>query len=292
METFKGIYPALVTPFDKDGHIDGAMIQKLIEHNLKKGVSGFYVCGSSGESYLLSLDERRYVIDAASEACRGRCPLIVHAGLIATEHTVALAEHAEKRGAAAVSSVPPFYFPFTEREVIGYYRDLAEAVSLPVVIYNIPAMSGVKFSGEALEKLLAIPSVIGVKHTSTDLFQLERLIDGHPDKTFFIGYDELFLSALAIGIKAGIGTTYNIMAEKFIELISAFETGDAARARNLQGQINDVISVLGRVGVFKGTKAILKLQGFDCGECRRPFEPLDAESFELVKRTAVRHGLI
>ncbi|WP_343249867.1 dihydrodipicolinate synthase family protein [Diplocloster hominis] len=124
---------------------------------------------------------------------------------------------------SAISSVPPFYFSFNMEEYIRYYEDLADAVDVPVLIYNIPAMSGIHFSKTDLERLLSNEKIIGIKHTSYDLFQLQQIIEEYPDKSVFIGHDELYLSALAVGVRAGIGSTFNIMAEKFLRMNKLFD---------------------------------------------------------------------
>lgn len=282
MKRMKGLYPALVTPFDPEGRLDIHAAQKLVERLSEKGVDGFYVGGSTGESYLLSMEERKRLLEAVVEACPQGKAVIANISMMATEHSIALARHAEKLGVAAISSVPPFYFPFSMDEYMQYYADLADSVDVPVLIYNIPAMSGVRFDKDSLDRLLSNEKVMGLKHTSYDLFQLQLLIRQYPDKTFFIGHDELFLSALAIGAVAGIGSTYNIMPEKFIRLAEYYQTGLREKAIAQQAQINEIISVLLKVGIFKGIKEVLRLQGIDCGACRKPFQPLtDAQKREI-----------
>ena len=292
MKKFKGLYPALVTPYDRNGKVDDKKAQKLVEHLLDCGVDGFYIGGSTGESYLLSMQERKQMLEAVVEAADGKAEVIANIGVFATEHGIELAKHAQKTGVAAISSVQPFYFSFNMEEYIRDYEDLADAVDVPVLIYNIPAMSGIHFSKSDLERLLSNEKIIGIKHTSYDLFQLQQIIEEHPDKSVFIGHDELYLSALAVGVQAGIGSTFNIMAGKFQRLNQLFAEKKLEEALKVQGEVNAVVEVLCKVGVFKGIKEILKLQGFDCGDCRRPFLPLTENEKELVKETARLQHLI
>ena len=291
MKKFDGIYTALVTPFDSAGKINSGAVQRLVEDNIKKGVSGFYVCGSTGESYLLSKEERKYLLEAVCEAAEMKADVLVNIGLFSTEYAIELAKHAEKQGVKAVSSVPPFYFPFTMEEYAGYYTELADAVDVPVLLYNIPAMSSVTFAEDDLKRLLANEKITGIKHTSYDLFQLQQLIHQYPEKNFFIGHDEIFLSALAVGAQAGIGSTYNIMAGKFIKMRNLFMQGETKKAAEIQNEVNNVVSVLCSVGVFKGIKEILKMQGIDCGYCRKPFKRLDDTQRRLLLETAEKNGL-
>lgn len=291
MKKLTGIYPALVTSFKDNGKINVDAVQKLVDRLQKQGVDGFYVGGSTGESYLLSPDERMLVLEAVKEACEPGKVVIANIGMLATEHSIQLAKHAEKVGVTAISSVPPFYFSFTAEEYVHYYEDLTKAVDVPVLIYNIPAMSGVKFTTEELESFLANPKIMGAKHTSYDLFQLQLLIERHPEKTMFIGHDELFLSAVSVGAEAGIGSTYNIMADKFQSILKCFKEKNIEQALKLQGEVNAIVEVLGKVGVFKGIKEILRIQGLDCGGLRKPFQPLREEEKRLLRETVDKYRL-
>ena len=277
MKKFTGIFPALITPFDEKGRINPEMIEKLVESCLAKGVSGFYVGGSTGESYMLTMAERKYNLEQVMKAVDGRADVIANIGLFATEQGIELARHAENLGVAAISSVPPFYFSFNMDEYVSYYNDLADSVDVPVVIYNIPAMSGISFKTDDIERFFANDKIIGMKHTSYDLFQLERVLKKYPEKSIFCGHDELFLSACAIGVEAGIGSTYNFMAEKFVAIQKLVAENKWNQARAIQDEANAVIEALCKVGVFKGVKAALKMQGLDCGVCRKPFQELSAE---------------
>lgn len=284
MKKFKGIFPALVTPFDTQGKINANMVKKLVESCLEKGVSGFYVGGSTGESYLLSMEERRFMLEQVMAAVEGRADVIANIGVFATEHGIELAKHAEALGVSAISSVPPFYFPFTMEEYAEYYNDLADSVKVPVIIYNIPAMSGITFKTEDIDRFFANRKIIGMKHTSYDLFQLQRVLKKYPEKSVFCGHDELFLSASAVGAEAAIGSSFNFMAEKFVKMQKLLMDDRMEEARVLQDEANAVIEALCKVGVFKGVKAVLKLQGLDCGECRKPFRPLTPEQIRYLEK--------
>lgn len=283
MEKMKGIFPALVTPLREDGSIAQDALEKIIEVNLQKGVTGFYVGGSTGESYLLSMVERKELIEKIVGIVNGRGKVIANIGVFATCHGIEMAKTAESLGVDAISAVPPFYFKFSMDELIQYYNDIAEAVSVPMIVYNIPAMSGVSFSSEQIEKLLSNDRIAGMKHTSFDLFQLQRVIREYPEKSIFIGHDEIFLSAYSIGAEAAIGSTFNFMAEKFVKMAALFKEKKMEEALDIQNQVNQVVEVLSEIGVFKGIKAALELQGIDCGVCRKPFQPLKKEQIEKLR---------
>lgn len=292
MDRFTGIFPAIITPFDNTGKINPQMIEKIVDKCLEKGVSGFYVGGSTGESYLLSVEERKYLLEQVVKAVDGRGRIIANIGVFATEHGTTLAKHAENLGVAAISSVPPFYFSFNMNEYVQYYNDLADSVSIPVVIYNIPAMSGISFKTDDIHRFFENDKIIGMKHTSYDLFQMQRIMQLYPEKTVFCGHDELFLNAAAVGMNAAIGSTFNFMAEKFVKMQKLVEQNKWDQAAVIQGEVNAVVEALCKVGVFKGVKAALKLQGMDCGECRKPFQPLSDEQNNYLKKVLEENNCI
>ena len=292
MKKFQGIYPALVTPFYENGTVNMGALEQLIERNLEKGVSGFYVGGSTGESYLLSKEERKAVLEQVVKITAGRGDIIANIGVFATEHGIELAKHAESLGVSAISSVPPFYFPFNMDEYVQYYNDLAESVSVPVIIYNIPAMSGITFRTEDLARFFANEKIIGMKHTSYDLFQMQRILKEYPHKNVFCGHDELFLSAAAVGAEAGIGSTFNFMAEKFVKILQFVRENRWKEAQSVQDEANAVVEALVKIGVFKGVKAALKLQGINCGVCRRPFASLTGEQEQYLQKVLERNGCL
>lgn len=292
MKKFTGIYPALITPFDDNGEINMQAIEQLVESAIAKGVSGFYVGGSTGESYLLSIEERKQVLEMVVKVVGGRVSIIANIGMFATEHGIALARHAQQLDIAAISSVPPFYFKFNMDEYAAYYSDIADAVSVPLIIYNIPAMSGVHFGKQDIDRLFTKDNIVGMKHTSYDLFQMQQVIEAHPEKSVFIGHDELLLSAYAAGARAAIGSTFNFMAEKFAAIEKLFLQKQLAEALVIQGQVNSVIEVLAEIGVFKGVKAALKMQGIDCGVCRKPFAPLSEAAEKRLAEVLEKSGCL
>lgn len=274
-ELFHGVFPALLTPFDVSGAVNYDALRELVQFNLEKGVNGFYVCGSTSEAFLLSHEERKKVLETVcAEAC-GKAAVIAHVGCIGQELAMDLARHAKNAGADAISSVPPFYYGFSFEEIKRYYFALAEA-GLPVVIYNFTA-AGVKLTTEQFMEFLADPRFLGVKHTSSDFFMLERLKAFRSDAVIFNGYDEMFLSGLVAGADGGIGSTYNFMAEKYIAIEKYFRAGDLAAAQAEQHRANNVIAELLKYGVMPSCKTICNHLGLSLGECRKPFAPLTAE---------------
>ena len=282
-EKYKGIFPALLTPFHQNGEINFESLKLLVERLLSQGVSGFYVDGSTGEAFLLSMEERKAVIRAAAEYNQRRGTLIAQIGCIATKDAIALAQYAEACGYNAVSSVAPFYYKFSYEEIKKYYYDIVNAVNIPMVIYNIPAFSGVNLTVAQMGEFLSDPRFIGVKHTSSDYFAMRQFKTAYPDKIMFNGFDETFLAGLSMGAESAIGSTYNFMAQTFIRILALFQEGNIKEAAKLQEKADSIIALLCNYGVIAGCKAILTESGIPMGPMRAPFTDLtNAQKADLI----------
>lgn len=270
----QGIIPALVTPFGDREQVDFQALRQLINHLIEEGADGFYVGGSTSECFLLTTEERREVLRVAVEETAGRVPVIAHIGEMSTAKAAALAEYAARLGVDAISSVPPFYYKYSLEELTQYYNDLCSVTDRPMIVYSIPAMSGVSFTAENLGPILENPQVQGLKYTSYDLFELEKIHRRFPDLKLFNGHDELLANALPVGITGAIGSTFNIMEKRYKAIWAAYEQGDVKKAADLQHRVNTVTEGLIRTDVIRSVKYILTKQGIPCGNSRRPFAPL------------------
>ncbi len=287
MKNINGIIPALLTPFDKDNKINEKVLSELIERNINQGVSGFYVAGSTAEVFLLSKEERLALYRMVKDIVGDRAALIAHVGDISTENAIEYAKLAEKLGYDIISAVSPFYYKFSIEQIKKYYYDIADSSTLPMLVYNIPAFSGVNFSNADFAEFLENDKFCGIKFTSNDLFQMERLKTAFPHKLMFNGYDEIFLSGLAAGADGGIGSTYNFMADKFIEIQSLFKNGELEKARKVQQEANEIISVFGKYGCMESEKLIMNLLGYDFGTARAPFSKPDKEMTEYFEKNII-----
>ncbi|MFW6309147.1 MAG: N-acetylneuraminate lyase [bacterium] len=291
MKKFKGIFPAIITPFDDDNNINQKVLKKIVRMNIENGVSGFYVGGSTGEVFLLSLQERKEVLETVIEEIGddNSISVIAHVGCISTDDSIELAKHAEKAGADAVSSLPPFYYNFSFAEIKNHFFTITENVNLPLIIYNFPDFSGIDFDMDNFTELFKNEQIAGVKHTSYNLYQLERFKEIDEDLTIFAGRDEIFLGALTMGADGAIGSTYNFMADKFVEIEKLYNNGEMEKAKKLQKRLNNIIDVVGEVGLIPAIKYILKLQGFDCGKCRKPFKTLNQDDKNKIEEVVERN---
>lgn len=278
------LFPALVTPFTNDNKVNYNALSELIEMNIKKGVTGFYVCGSTGEAFLLSDAERIEITEQVCRMVNGRVKVVAHIGNIGTDKSIELAKAAEKFGVYAVSAVPPFYYSYSFGEIKQFYNDITNSIDIPMLVYNMPQYSGVKFTFENVEELLDNDKFMGMKHTSSDFFLMQRVHKAFPDKVILNGFDEMFLSGLAAGATGGVGSTYNFMAEKFIDMHSLFENNEIDKAQHIQSVVNDIVQKLMKVGLLQAQKAIVTMMGINCGKCRAPFRPLSTDELKYIEK--------
>ena len=286
MEKLTGIYPALITPFTAEDKLDEAAVRRVIAYNLQKGVDGFYVCGSTGESLLMSMPERKRLLEVVTDEVAGRVKVLSHIGCFHTQDAIELARHAATLGVSAVSSLPPFYYKFTLPELTQYYMDIVRAVDLPMIVYNAPALTGVSFDTGNLGPIFACEQVAGIKFTSYDLYQMQRIIAAYPEKAVINGHDEIYLSGLAAGSRCAIGSTFNFMAEVFLKIRALFLENRIEEAAIWQDKANAVIDLLINIGVFRGVKGMLNVLGLSVGECRKPFTPLTREEYARLSEAA------
>lgn len=288
-----GIVVPLITPFNEKGELVPERALPLIERHLEIGVQGFYVGGSTGEGFLQSVDERREFLQFVARTTQKRVTLIAQVGALASRDAWALADYAAESGYDIVSSTPPFYFNYSEQEIVAYYRELAERSPLPVLLYNSPGTTGRNLSIDAQIEMLRLPNVIGSKHTETNFYNAERLIRNVKGTQIVNGPDEMLTAGLAMGMVGGIGSTYNLMLRHYLDIYRFVKENDLDKARASQAIVNDVIYELLRIspGVVSGIKFGLKILGYDVGIARKPFQAIRADSSRFEKLLIQCDGL-
>jgi len=279
----KGIFTALLTPFDKNDNVNEKELEKLVKYNVKMGVSGFYVGGSTAEAFFLSTEERMQIMDVVKQTAPEKT-LIAHIGSLREKEAHALAAHAKELGYAAISSVAPFYFKYTFEEIKGYYTRLADNSGMPMLVYHFPNFSGVNMGLPEMSAFLSEDRFIGIKYTSNDFFTMQQCKAAFPDKIVYNGFDEMLLCGLSMGADGGIGSTYNFMADKFVRIQKLFDEGNISEAQRIQNEANRIIAVLCKIGVMQAEKEVLCQLGLDFGACRPPFaKPTDEQKALIAK---------
>jgi len=256
-----GIYPAFLTPLNEDRKFAPHVAVPMLEHLLSAGVDGVYVAGSTGEGLLLPPSERRALVKTIAQVLPPDKKLIVHVGTHDIRGAMALAEHAALHGAHAISSLPP---PGNYLDVRRYYETLARQSTLPLILYYFPKAAPHAFRDpQELLDVCDLPGITGVKFTDFNFYLLQRLVKR--GKLVFNGYDEALAAGLLMGAQGGIGSTYNIMPQVYLEIYRAAQAGNWETARVWQAQANSVLEIMLKYPFFPALRTVVRHMGFECG---------------------------
>ncbi|MCW6700555.1 dihydrodipicolinate synthase family protein [Anaerococcus sp. NML200537] len=271
LKDFRGVIPASLSIFDENENLDLEATKEFTEFLLKFDIGGLYLTGSTGEGFLMSAEEREKSSQAVIEVAKGKVPVVVHIGDIGTKKSIDLAKAAEEAGATAISSVPPFYWRFNSEQIYDYYKDIAEAVDIPMVIYNVP-LAGM-MSADMIKDLSQIENIKGVKYTNSDIYQIPAIKEAcGEDFMVYGGADELASSNLLIGVDGIVGSFYNLIPDLFIQINEAIANNEVKKAYDLQKNAVRIINYLVAGGnMVAGIKAVLREAGINAGYARRPF---------------------
>ena len=277
IKDFKGVIPAVISVFHKDEELDEQGTREFIRYLMSMDIGGLYVTGSTGETWLMTAEERMRQVEIVMEEVGDKIPVVVHVGAMSTREAVKLAKHAEQFGAAGVSSVPPFYFKYNADQIFNYYKDVAEATSLPMIVYNIP-LAGM-MTVDQIIRLSTIENVKGVKYTGTALFEVMQIKDGCKEGfQIYGGCDELGSSNIAIGVDGIIGSFYNVIADHYIKIWNAVKASDIPLATKLQHQaVHVIFAGINSGSMIAAMKVWLRAAGLPGGWSRRPFSNFSEE---------------
>lgn len=277
-----GVIPALITTFDEQENFDEKRMRLITRHLLDEGVDGFYLTGSTGETFLMTPEERRRVVEVVVDEVKGKVPVIVHVGDIGTKKSIEHAKHAYAVGADAISSVPPFYWRFSEDDIFGYYKDITESTPLPMIIYNIPLAGLVGY--DTIKRLASIEGVKGIKYTATTHFEMMKIKQElGEDFMIYSGADEMAVSGLAFGADGIIGSFYNVIPELFQAIYQLMKQGDVKGAMEKQELANKIILKAVSYDYLALMKRMLAWEGLDAGYARKPFTNYSGEQEEHIK---------
>ena len=271
MNHFVGVIPPVVTAFNADGTLNLEKTTAFIRHLIDKGVHGIFVAGSTGEYTLLSLEERKALFESSVEAVDGKVPLLAGSGHNSTRLAIDLSQHAEKAGVDAVVVSLPHYPRPTEEGLYEHYKRIAEAVSIPVFVYNWPDAMGYSISAELVARLGNEGHIAGIKDSHQNLdhpAEIFRLTGGKI--TVFAGWASKLLPALSLGLHGIIATAANAIPEDVVAIYDLFQKGDLARARERHYQILPFINAMEMHP--DAIKQAVRLLGHDVGPSRPPVE--------------------
>ena len=289
---FKGAIVAIVTPFKK-GKIDEAALRKLVEFQIKNGTDGIVPCGTTGESSTLSHEEHDRVIEIVIDAAKKRVPVIAGTGSNSTAEAIRLTRHAYQAGADGALMVAPYYNRPTQEGLYQHYRAVAEAVPIPIIIYNIPGRTGVNINPDTLARLSRIKNIVGVKEASGSIKQMSDVINLCGPKFDVLSGDDLFtLPLMAMGGHGVISVISNVAPADMAAMVDAFAAGNLEQAKALHHKMAPLIDALFVETNPTPVKAALAMMKKISYEVRLPLYKLSDGNYEKLRKVAVSYGLI
>lgn len=288
---FTGSAVAIVTPF-KDGGVDLEALGKLLDFQLENGTDAVVVCGTTGEASTMTYQERAETIEFCVRYVGGRVPVIAGSGSNSTENAVTLSREAERRGAGALLVVTPYYNKASQSGLLRHYRTIADAVSLPIILYNVPSRTGVSIAPETCAALAEHPNIAGIKEASGNLGNIQRIRALCPgDFTVWSGNDDETVPICALGGKGVISVAANILPAEMHRLTQLCLKNDFAAAGELQVHLKEFCDAMFCEVNPIPVKTALGLLGWRVGELRSPMCPPSGENLARIKAVLAKYGL-
>jgi 4-hydroxy-tetrahydrodipicolinate synthase len=290
---FQGSFVALITPFDKNGQVDEAAFARLVEWHIREGTHGLVPTGTTGESPTLSHAEHKRVVEIAIEVAHGRVPVIAGTGSNSTEEAIDLTRHAKKAGADAALIVTPYYNKPTQEGLYLHFKAIADAVDLPIIIYNIPSRCVIDMSVETMARLAKHPNIVGVKDATANLTRPQHVRRAcGPDFCQLSGEDHTALTFLAAGGHGCISVTANVAPRLCKELHEAWQQGRVKDAMAIQERLLPLHDAMFAETSPAPVKYAASLLGLALETCRLPLAPLSEATRNKVRAAMTEVGLL
>ena len=294
MAVFEGAGVALITPMKADGAVDYEKLEEIIEEQIAGGTDAIVACGTTGEASTLTHEEHIEVIRQTGQVVAGRIPVVAGTGSNCTETAIYLSVEAQKAGADGVLVVSPYYNKATQKGLIGHFTAIADAIKIPVILYNIPGRTGVTILPETIAALCKnVENIVGVKEASgnfSNIATLMSLTDGDID--VYSGNDDQIVPLLSLGGKGVISVLSNVAPRQTHEICAAYLAGDVKKSMELQIQAIPLIAELFREVNPIPVKAAMNLMGKNVGPLRRPLTEMEPQNQEKLKGAMEAYGLL
>lgn len=299
-QPIRGIIPPLVTPLSGRDTLDVAGLERLVEHLITGGVHGLFILGTTGEAPSLSYRLRRELIERTCRLVKGRVPVLVGITDTAFVESVNLAQYSAEKGASAVVTAPPYYFPAAPPELQQYIEDLVAEMPLPMFLYNMPGLTKVSFDIELVRRALDMPGICGVKDSSCDMIYFHRLIEvarQRPEWSVLVGPEELTAEAVLLGGHGGINGGANLHPRLYVKMYEAAAAQDLPLTRQLHTDVMKLAGSIYTVGrhksaIIKGIKCGLSLLGICDDQMAEPFQRFNPPEREMIRERLCALGLI
>lgn len=290
MHDFHGIVPAIVTPMHEDESINLSELKNQVRRQIQAGVHGLFVAGTNGESYILTEAEKLAILETTVAENNGKLPVYMGTGGVGTKETIALSQKAASIGANVLSVITPYFAALSQKELYEHYEALAKSVDIPIIVYNMPARTGVSILPETLEKLAKLPNIIGVKDSSGNFDNILQYIEC-TDNNFAVlsGNDSLVLWTLQAGGKGAVCGIANLFPQTLVSVYQLWKDGKFAEAKQAQDSIRAIRNCFKLGNPNTIVKIATNLLGHPVGPCRKPFYTNDPKVVDEIDRVLKTH---
>ncbi|MFT3985176.1 MAG: 4-hydroxy-tetrahydrodipicolinate synthase [Lachnospiraceae bacterium] len=291
MKKIKGIVAAMQTPMFDNGDINEAEMRNQINREIAAGVDGIFCLGTNGEFYIMNEEEKLRVMKIFVDETRGRVPVYAGTGCVGTKDTVELSKKAEDIGVDVLSVITPYFASLNQDELYSHYQTVNDAVKIPIVMYNIPARTGVSLAPATVGKLAGLPNIAGIKDSSGDFNNILQYISVTKGKDFSVlsGNDALILWTLMAGGAGGITAIANILPEIMVSIYENYRKGDMEGAKAAQESISHIRSCFKYGNPNSIVKCATNIIGQPVGPCREPFGMVSDEAKKIIAETIDRY---
>ncbi|MFP3121579.1 4-hydroxy-tetrahydrodipicolinate synthase [Ectobacillus funiculus] len=281
----KGIIPAMLTPLTKEQTVSAKGIQQLTNYLIESGVHGLFTLGTNGEFHLFSAEEKMKIAQSIIDEVNGRVPVIVGTGGNSTEEVIELSKKMEEIGADALSVITPYFISPTQEELIVHFEKIAEATSLPVLLYNIPPRTGVNLAPETVARLAKVPNIVGIKDSSGNFENIEQYIRVTKEEDFsvFAGTDSLILKTLMAGGVGAVAATANMIPDIVVSIYNNWLEGNVEEAQKAQEKLQPLRDTFKYGTLPSPLKKAVELYGIPVGPPKSPVSELSGDALEKVK---------
>lgn len=288
----KGVFTAIVTPFKKDGSLDEGALCNLIKEQIDAGVTGIVPCGTTGESPTLTYEEHDRVIEISCREAKGKCLIVAGTGSNSTDEAIMMTEHAKKAGADYSLQVVPYYNKPTQNGLFNHFKEIAEKVDLPLVVYNIMGRTGVNLATSTLVELAKVKNIIGVKEASGSIQQIMDVIKKVPENfSVLSGDDNLTLPLMAAGGHGVISVASNVIPGKIVELVNLGLKNDFVGMRRMHYQLDEIFGKLFIETNPIPVKKILALKGKIQSSYRLPLCEPEQGTVKILEELIKKYGI-
>lgn len=293
MSLFTGAGAAIVTPFTESNNVNCAKLSELIEWQIQEGIDAIVVCGTTGESPTLTDEEHKQVIECAIDTVKKRVPVIAGAGSNDTAYAVQMSKHAQDAGADGLLAITPYYNKPTQKGLIANFTAIADAVQLPIIMYNVPGRTGCNMLPSTMAELAKHKNICGMKEASGNISQVAEMARLMPEGFHLMsGNDDMVVPLLSVGGVAVISVVANIVPKDTHNMVKYYLDGKVKEARDLQLKMKPLIDALFCETNPIPVKTALNLMGKDVGHLRLPLVDMEENNLNLLKQRMQEYGLI